>query len=484
MAIEVTYVFIISAGTFTAWSTWNTNYDLEAEGFRAGHLYIPVAPSPELLAKPNPYDWGNSSLWFWDASLYKGHYYLYWGPLPALALLAAKVALRIHVPVGDQYPLFASYTLFLVAGALLIDRMTRRLFPRLPRSLALLGVATFAYAMPTPYMVATPGIYEAAIAAAQALLLLGLLFAFDAVWAEAGPPARWRLLAAGAAWGAAVACRVTAVLPAGAFVLLTALLLAPRGERRWRRALADAAWVGGPVAVWLAGLAAYDKARFDSWFEVGLKYQLNTLPLVSSRAYLPFNIFSYLLRPVGTSCRFPFVSALYDIGARGFPAGVHLPPGYWSHEPQAGLFVTAPFAALSLVAAVFVGRRLVGWWRAGRRAFALDRRRRAELWCLASFAALALLMPLPFIAAFDTTMRYLGDFATGTVLLAVWGAWSLLDAARVGWPRRAVCALLIGLAAVTIGIGILLGFSGYDEMFKQHNRPLYDLLRHRLSFCG
>ena len=36
VAIEVSYLFIITAGTFTTWSTWNTNYDLIAEGFRAG----------------------------------------------------------------------------------------------------------------------------------------------------------------------------------------------------------------------------------------------------------------------------------------------------------------------------------------------------------------------------------------------------------------------------------------------------------------
>ena len=492
MAIEVSYLFIITAGTFTTWSTWNTNYDLIAEGFRSGHLYIPVPPPPELLARPNPFDWSNSNLWFLDASLYKGHYYLYWAPLPALLLLAVKTVLRIKEVVGDQYVVFASYTLILIAGALVIARMARRLFPDLPAGMTLAATAALAFTTPTTFMLATPGIYQAAIAAAQAFLLLGLVFGFDAVWAASeAPPPRWRLLAAGSCWAAAIACRVSAVLPASVFVLLTAFFSstfsstspAIPGRLRWRRAAASACWLGGPVALTLAGLAVYNKLRFDSWTEVGVKYQLNVFPFVTSRAYLPLNIFSYLFRPVGTSCRFPFVSALYDIGARGFLQGTVFPPGYSTHEPEAGLFVTSPWTWLVLAALFFAGRGCVRWWRSPDRTIPLDQRRRTEIWCVASFAALTLLMPVVFLAAFSTTMRYLADFSTGAALLAVWGGWSMLGAVRGRWSRRAVVALLVSLAVATVLIGLLLGVEGYDGMFKGHNHELYESLRRRLSFC-
>ena len=84
---------------------------------------------------------------------------------------------------------------------------------------------------------------------------------------------------------------------------------------------------------------------------------------MTSKAYLPLNVFSYLFRPVGLACRLPFITALYDIGAHGFPHGVHFPPGYTTHEPQAGLFVTAPWTWLTLVALFFAGRAVVRWWR-------------------------------------------------------------------------------------------------------------------------
>ena len=45
-------------------------------------------------------------------------------------------------------------------------------------------------------------------------------------------------------------------------------------------------------------------------------------------------------------------------------------------------------------------------------------------------------MPLPFITAFGTTMRYVADFSAGMVLLGVWGGWSLVTAVHGRWPRR------------------------------------------------
>jgi hypothetical protein len=486
IAIETTYVYFISAGTFTTWSTWNTNYDLVAEGFRAGHLYILVPPPPELLAKANPFDWGNSYLWFLDASLYKNHYYLYWGPFPALVLLAFKIVFRIKAVIGDQYVLFCSYTLFLLAGTLLITRMAQRLFPDRPRGLVAVAIVAFAYAMPTPYMVATPGIYEAAIAAAQALLLLGLVFAFDVVWsASEAPASRWRLLAAGAAWSAAIATRVSAVLPVSLFVLLTAALssVSIESATRRRRFVASALWAGAPVALTLAALSVYNKLRFDSWTEVGVKYQLNTFPFITGKAFVPLNIFSYLFRPLGLSCRFPFLSALYNIGPTGFPRWLPFPPAYSTVEPASGLLLTTPFAWLALPALVLIVRALVRRGRAPGRAFVFDQRQGAQVFCVASFLALATLMPLVFIAAFDATMRYQGDLSTGTMLLAVWGALSLVAELRGRWRRRGLVAAFVLLAAATLVIGGLLGFQGYDEMFKNHNPTLYATLRHKLAFC-
>jgi len=484
-AIELTYVFIISAGTFTTWPTWNANYNQLAEGFRAGHLYIPTEPQPALLAKANPADWSNFGLWYLDASLYKRHYYLYWGPVPALLLLVFKVVGRVKAEVGDQYPLFAFYSAFLIAGAILIERMRARLFPEAPRATALIATLAFAYTSPTTYMFATPGIYEAAIGAAQACLVLGLAVAFDLVWsATETRPRVARMLVAGSCWAAAVGCRISAVLPAAGLVCLTALLSSTRPRPDGRRLLMRLVWLGAPVAATLGGLAIYNRLRFDSWTEIGVKYQLNTFPFITSAKYVPVGIYSYLLRPLGKSCRFPFLSALYDIGARGFPRGTTLPSGYSTHEPQAGLFVTSPWTWMVFLAAGFTVAAVIRWRRAGAPSPLPDARARTHLWCVASFTMLSVLMPLVFLPAVDTTMRYVADFSTGFALLATWGAWRGLARLPAGWPRWSGVAVLLLLALATAAIGLLLGFQGYDEMFKYHNPALYESLRRKLAFCS
>ena len=56
VAVEVVYVFIVSAGRFTGWPTYLTFLDDQAEGFRGGHLHFAVEPAAALLAKANPFD--------------------------------------------------------------------------------------------------------------------------------------------------------------------------------------------------------------------------------------------------------------------------------------------------------------------------------------------------------------------------------------------------------------------------------------------
>src|SRR5260221_3388123 len=83
MAAVVTfYVFVISAGHFTHWTTWSAYYDPQAEGFRAGHLYTTLPVPPALKALKDPLDPANMHAWRWDYSYYDRHIYPYSGRFP------------------------------------------------------------------------------------------------------------------------------------------------------------------------------------------------------------------------------------------------------------------------------------------------------------------------------------------------------------------------------------------------------------------
>jgi hypothetical protein len=489
VAIAISYASFSTAGTFTKWPTWNTTYDEMAEGWRAGHLYLTTQPSPQLLAQPNPYDYSNQRYWYWDASLYKGHYYWYWAPFPGLLVAAFKILFRIKQPVGDQYPLFAFYLIYLGAGAAFIHRMARRLFPAVSTAFVLVAVAIFAYANPTPHGLATPGGYHAAIAGGQAFLLLGLVFAFDAVWTaerRTAPPGRRALLAASTAWGLAVSCRAS-LAPTILLIACLTLIAIPRdrSERR-RRLVRDGALLLAPLGTIVLALLIYNKVRFDQWFEFGFRYQLNTMPLTPTWAHLRLNVYSYLLRPLATSCQFPFVSAPQQIGLRGFPAGTKFPADYYTPEPTAGLLNSAPWNLLSIVAFGLVIWTIVRRYRTERTLTPSDRRGRVELWCVAAFCLMSTLPLAPVVAAPFTTMRYAADIATGMVLFSTWGAWTVHARALAMKPAWRWSALVIGagLATATVIFGVLLGLQGYDDMFKVHNPALYQLLVRRLSLCG
>src|SRR5688500_11031105 len=104
LAVVGTYVFFASVGTweFPRVASTETHYANLSEGFRRGQLSMAIKPEPALVQLEDPYDVNartrENAGFVWDASFYKGKYYLYFSPLPALLF---------HLPfrlVGGGYP--------------------------------------------------------------------------------------------------------------------------------------------------------------------------------------------------------------------------------------------------------------------------------------------------------------------------------------------------------------------------------------------
>jgi hypothetical protein len=204
-----------------------------------------------------------------------------------------------------------------------------------------------------------------------------------------------------------------------------------------------------------------------------------------ARVYVLPNLWSYFFRPLAVTCEFPFVTTVPS--ERGFPAWMRLPPGYWTPEPLAGLLPASPAGWLVPVALVFAGHLVWSRWR-GRKLEdvrpTMSSQQRTTLWFVASALSLALITALPIAGQFIATMRYTADASAGTALLAIWGGWSLYaQAGERIWQRRAVALGLVALAGGTVVIGLLLGTQGYDDMFRNRNPALFEMLRRVLSRC-
>lgn len=468
-ALSLYYAFVTTAGKFHTLD-WTSNfYDRLAEGFRAGHLYIREAPKAELLARAHPLDytsWDDWDAWLWDASLYDSHYYLYWGPVPALLLLGVKLLLGTSVEVGDQWIVLFFSLLRLYAGAALIVSYARTQYPELPRWALQLAIVVFAVASPTPYVLARPLIYEASIACGQGFWCLGLFCAYRGLCTPL-QQARW-LVAAGSCLGCALGSRASLIISAPLIVLVTALCSG-------RHALRNLFAIGTPVAASLALYAVYNYARFDSFTEFGLSYQLTGRRVSSeNRHFLP-NLFSYAGAELSWSCKFPFVR---------LPSERHLSALiWWPSDYDTGGDENGERVGGLLVATIFCWLWSVWFARVILRVKQSLPFSRRELWLmLCAVAAIASIAPASRM--YLASMRYLEDAAAGILLGAIGAGFWLLRPSQPRQTRRLAPALYAGLALHSIFVGAALGFSGYADSFRKENKALFAQLERKLSVCG
>jgi hypothetical protein len=469
------YWFLLSAGTHP-WPVYGTFHDLQADGFLKGQLNLTLDPAPELVQAKDPYDRANGRYWVFDASYYKGKYFIYWGPVPALLQAAAKGLLQIRRPIGDGNLMLFFLCFAFLAGALVIRRLARRLFPGLPRWLVGLGLLAFAFANSTVHCATSAGTYQVAIVGAQAWLLAGLVFAFEAVWHAGTPRAgNWRLLVAGTCWALAIGSRLTVAFAVALLILITAWTEASESERRFRRAFFVLLLLGVPVALGSFGLLFYNYLRFDNWLEFGSKIQLSGHPTLRiEAAFIPLNILSYSLRPWVTSCEFPYLFQQWNVRP-DFPDWLMpVPKSYFSPEPVVGFLVALPITWLIPLAFVFAPRPRAP----------VTRGKRTRLFCLLSFATIASVTGAIGLGVYGSTMRYLSDITFGLVLLSLLAGFGLRMHPLAAHAPRTISLLVGLLATATIVIGLLIGYQGYNGHFRHFNPKLHAKLDKALSFCS
>lgn len=491
------YVWYLTAGTMTTWTPYTSYFDRLGQAFLAGQVALLEKPSPELLALENPYDWrareGIPQLW--DATLYQGRYYLYWGPVPGL--VAAGMRAVTGAVIEDQALILLFCGGLVIVFALTLALLREKLFPHAPAWTLLLLTLFCGLSVPLLWLVNRPSVYETAIAGGQFFLFLGLYAALRALLG-AGNPRGWLALA-GFAWGAAVNCRLNLAFAVGVFCLVIAWLALMRGQQKagWRARLREVDWRSAasvllplalPLLLWAAGLGWYNYARFGSPLETGHRYQLTgpALPAdyrhVTSLAYALPSLYSYLARPLQVNgSEFPFVFAPY-IRESMWPFFIRLPEHYYYPEPVAGLPLIAPGVWLALLPVAGLLRRAWGWLHEdytvrSSEAVENDNALPGWLWALTWGGLLALFAPL--LVFISTSMRYLADVTPMLALLSALGLWWGLRACRAHpWRRGGLILLALALLLVSIAIGLLLNFTNGDQRFAANNPALYQAIAH------
>jgi hypothetical protein len=483
-ALSLYYAFVVTAGTFGVLG-WNSDfYDALAEGFRAGHLYLKTVPAPELLARANPYAYSSDKdwdAWLWDASLYNGHFYIYWGPVPALLLWGIKAALGYAGTIHDQWLVLFFSLMRLYAGSALIMAFARAHNPTLPRWALYLALLVFGLASPTPFFLARPLVYEASIASGQGFLCLGLYLAYCGLQ-KRRDQTRW-FVAAGSCLGCALASRASLIITAPLVVAATAFCAAR--PYSWRKLLGALCSIGTPVAISLALYALYNQLRFDAFYEFGLKYQLTGRRFeTAARFFLP-NLASYFGAAISWSCKFPFVRLPEH---RQLSSLFSWPSDYDVGDAENGERVGGVLVATTVcwLWSVWIWHAY-SWarlkYKSGVARVTLSQR---ELW-LFLCACAVIASAAPASRLYLASMRYMEDAASGMLLGAIAAGFRLLRPSpdpRGAPTRRLLGPLLYGsLGLHTVVVGVCLGFTGYADTFRKENTALFRELERKLSVC-
>lgn len=419
-------------------------YNYLTDGFTQGRLSIPLTPRPELATLPNPYDpQQNAPYRQNDAVYFRGRYYLYFGPVPALLLFMPPRLLGLRITEALATAIFAAGAV--AAQAALLRALLQRYAPALPPRTLALFFACLALGTGMPALLCYPAIYQVALASEQCMV-----FAALALFWRGSETGSLRAFALGSlAFGLAVGCRPTA--------LAAAPLLALFAFGPWRAAQPDPrSWLAavlGPAALCGALLAAYNYARFGSAFEFGFSYLLTEQDPRQLSSFTWDNLrvgsYQYLFSPWRWSALFPFVLP------RGrLPESV--PAGYNTTEMVGALALAPVVLAAFAIPSLFPGH---------------DARGRGDAWVPKGFLALGLGLPLLLAAAYPfAQQRYQADFA-GLLMVAGLLAWSQLLGAEVDeGQRRARRWAFHALAALTLVAGASMASGGRDG-FARLARP-------------
>ncbi len=488
LAAVAIYAFFGSTGTWTHWPETSRYYDDLATAFRAGRLDLNIQPPGALMAMPDPYDTHIRNTipglrafvdTVWDISFYHGRFYPYWGPAPALVL--AFIKFFYGGTLADQYLALGFLVGLLIFNTLLILRFRYAFQEPVPLSLVVLAVAVSALAYPIPWMLSHAAIYEVSIGAGQCFLIGGVYVAYRAL--EEDIVSASGLLLAAALWTLAVASRLVMILPVALMMGTTCLWSiehnrSAKGTRDIPRTLFA---LGGPLSIGLLVLGWYNRARFGSVFETGVRYMLTSIDLhrfysgIFMGQYAASNLRLYLAGPMIVKRSFPFVAP------KPIPAFALM--GIHHVEQITGLLYAVPFVLLSLVSLVQVKR-----WAA--RFFTRDSGDSGDKdgsmlsWVTISLAGASLLAFTALLPYFYVAIRFLADVLPSLILLSVLGMWKGYVYVRDRLIlRRFYVLAVIALGLLSIVISLLLTMAESYPQFEYHNpllmRQILLLFAHR-----
>lgn len=420
-------------------------YQYLTESFLSGHLNLLVSPSPELLQLADPYDPSqNSHLRLHDASLYKGKYYLYFGPLPVVVFYLPFKLLTGFYPSGGLASFFFLSLGFIVSFLLLI-KIKERYFPRVSELQLVLMASLLGFTNGAPFLMSRPITYEVAIAAAYCFMSFALFFLYKIFQQYKTKD----IVLFSLCLSLCVAARPHFVLVC--FFILPALLIyLCRHTTKNRLTLTAALFI--PAASVGVLLALYNYLRFGSIFDFGHIWQLSCNNIkalhleLATLGKIPRNLaysfYFYFLQPFTAGLTFPYFGLLWH------KCWYYIDNDYYL-EAVAGVLTTTPFILLILA----LPKLLKVYFKENK----------TEILPLLRFLLFTFFIPLIIVVFLlllpFAVQRYQVDFIPYWIMLAIITLWLYEDYAGHSKWFKLVKVLFIISAIISIYMGISFGLA-------------------------
>ena len=251
-------------------------YERISDSFLHGHLYFEYDDvDPKLLEMENPYDFQarkeGGIRAHWDHAFYNGHYYMYFGVVPAV-LLFLPFRLLTGTALTTYHATQIFVTGFTIGFFALSWKLTNRFFKKLPLSVYL-SLALILSAACARYSVKYPALYHTAISAGFCMEVWSFFFFTKAVWFAESEKKAITAAVVGALFGAlAFGCRPSLAL--GNLAAIPLFLIFLKEHRHSPQFFIRMPWIALPYIVVAVALMVYNQERFDNPFEFGQTYQL------------------------------------------------------------------------------------------------------------------------------------------------------------------------------------------------------------------
>lgn len=434
---------------YDGWAYGKDPYYQLFDAFQKGQLHLDIQADPKLaaageLAYDSGYRADNGISAEWDRAYYDGKYYSYFGVAPVLLFYYPVYFVTGKVPATALACMFFSI-LCVIFGFMLVFRISRTVVRGGNFLLTLLGAVALPLMAGVYILTAYGDFYNLPKLCALAFLLLLYYLTIDGY----ERPRWWVFLLCGVCVAVMMAARPNVVIMALALAPMYLGVLASKTLELKKKLLCVGVFLL-PIAAALAGLAAYNMARFGSPTEFGARYQLTVNNIAMNNLSLGFfgmAFYHYFLQPAELRATFPFILPQYkelDTYTRYF-------------------YITAVYGVMNLP---------LNWSLAAYPAI----RKRCDVKpayraTLVMSVVMALVLSLLDFAMAGVTISYICDLAVMVALAAVTVALIAEKCARgAGAVHKGVYIALCALSAATIAVAVLL-LLGTEPLFVRNSMP-------------